>query len=267
MIRFFRDLKTFFIAEIKRYYLFKERILWDSLFPIIGLFSFILIWRAVINTGFQGLGDLRPDNYVMFILMGNLLWQIISSSLGGLAHVMVDERYSRTLTYVFLSPANKISYLYAKSARSLMRFIITNLIMLFFASLFFDISIKGNIISIILIFALSYISFSAFGLIFSALGGWRDGFADLAWVISSVLYLLSGVQYPIEVFPESIRRIVLLLPTTQALNAVRAVSLHAADIYEILPQIVYLIILGIVSFILLHVTFKWLEKKISLVGV
>lgn len=51
----------------------------------------------------------------------------------------------------------------------------------------------------------------------------------VAWLISALTYLLSGVVYPVEVLPEVIRPLSALLPATHAIEALRAALLLSAD--------------------------------------
>lgn len=257
-----------FFAEVRMYYRWKERIIWDILGALIMFVGFILVWRAIIAGGFQGIGDLTAENYITFILCGSLLWDIIYQAAGWqMALAIIRDKDMRTLPYVLLSPMNKIAYLYAKVGLGIVRFVINNTILILLASIFFDFSFKGSLMLTLFLFFLTFLAFSGIGLIISSLGAWREGIAQFAMVLTDILYLFSGVHYPIEVFPESMRSFVSALPTTQAINAVRAIGLHGAGIFEIMPQIIYLGIMALITPLLGYLAFRWVRNRAMLIGI
>jgi len=267
-MRFFKDMSIMFVTEIKRYYRWKERIIWDVLFTLIAFFGFILVWRTVIMGGFQGVGDLTSGNYITFLLTGSLIWVVISQGIGWqITFAFKEDKHRRVLPYILISPLNKISYLYGKLGVGLVRVILSNAIIIIIALFAFDFTYKGSLMLTLLFFILTFIAFSGIGLIIASLAAVREGIADFSFVLVQLLYLLSGVYYPIEVFPESMRSIVFLLPTTQAINAARAIGLHGAGLFDIMPQIIYLGVLAIVTPILGYLTFRWVKNRAMLIGI
>jgi len=267
-MKFFKDLYIMFITEVRRYYRWKERVIWDVLFTLISFFGFVLVWKTVLMGGFQGVGDLTAGNYITFLLIGSLLWVIIKQGIGWqMSYAFVFDKHRRVLPYLMISPLNKIAYLYGKLGVGMVRAILSNIIILIIAILFFNFTFKGSILLTLFFLILTFFAFSGIGLIISSLGAWREGLADFAVVISEALYLVSGVHYPIEVFPENIKELVNLLPTTQAINAVRAIGLHGATLSQIMPHIIYIGSLAIISPIIGYIVFKWVENKAMLIGI
>lgn len=265
-MRFFKDFKIMSLAEIKRYYRWKERILWEIIGSLIGFISFILVWRAVLMGGFQGLGDLTRNNYITFLLSGSLLWAVIRVNFR-MSGAFVREKHRKTLPNLMISPVNKLSYLFGKLSVGLTRIFVKDVAIVLVAVAFFSFRIQGNPLLILLIFLLTFIGFSGVGIVFASLAAWREGFWDAGMVISEALYLLSGVHYPIEVFPDKIKNVVVYLPTTQAINAVRAVGLKGATISDISLPLLYIGIFSIISCLLGYLTFKWAKDKAMLIGI
>src|SRR4030042_5793603 len=99
-MRFFRDLLIMLVAEIKIYYRWKERVVWDVIFALIAFLGFVLVWRAVLLGGFQGLGDLTAENYVTFLLSGSMMWVVISQGIGWqMAFAFTEDKHGRVLPY------------------------------------------------------------------------------------------------------------------------------------------------------------------------
>lgn len=265
-MRFFKDLKTMSVAEIKRYFRWRERILWEILGSLIGFISFILVWRAVLMGGFQGLGGLTRDNYITFLLSGSLLWAVIHVNFR-MSGAFVREKQRKTLPNLMISPVNKLSYLFGKLSVGLTRVFIRDVSIVLVAAAFFSFSIEGNPLLILLIFAITFIGFSGIGIMVASLAAWREGFRDASMVIQEALYLVSGVHYPIEVFPENIKNVVYWLPTTQAINVVRAVGLRGAGFSDISFALGYIGLFSVVSIILGYLAFRWAKNKAMLIGI
>ncbi|MFB6088280.1 MAG: ABC transporter permease [Candidatus Aenigmatarchaeota archaeon] len=265
-MKFYKDLKIMSIAELKRFFRWKERFLWEILGSLIGFMSFILVWRAVLMGGFQGLGGLTRNNYITFLLSGSLLWAVINVNFR-MSGAFVREKHQRTLPNLMISPVNKLSYLFGKLSVGLARVLIRDIAIVMVAATFFSFSVEGNPLLILLIFVITFIGFSGIGIIVASLSAWREGFQEASMVIQQILYLVSGVHYPIEVFPENIRNVVLWFPTTQAINAVRAVGLRGAGVSDISFTLGYVSIFSIVSIILGYFTFKWAKDKAMLIGI
>lgn len=266
-MRFFSDFLVLTVAEIRKYYRWKERIVWDIFGTLIFLLSFLLVWSAIFSSNPVEIGGLNQSNYVTFLITGTLLWQVIGLSLGPLPHTFVREKYARSSTYFFLSPASRLAFLFAKAVTSLVEIFLTGGIILIVVLFFYPFAFHGSLLLAALIFILTFLSFSGVGMIFAAFSSWREGIANFSFIISDVLMLLSGVFYPLEVFPESIRVFCNALPTTQAINSIRAVGMNGATISQLIPQLTYLTIFSVISISLAYLAFKFIEKKAMLIGI
>lgn len=267
-MRFFRDLSLCFVLELKRFYRWKERIVWDIAGAVVMFFAFILVWRAVLMGGFEGIGNLTRETYITFLLSGSIFWEIIMVNIGGnMGNAFVKDKYQKTLSYILISPLNKISYLYGKLGTALIRSLINTGAVLLIAVLFFDFTFEGSILLALGMAGLTFMAFSGFGLVIASLGAWREGFADFSIILTDILYLFSGVHYPIQVFPEGLRNAVSLLPTTQAIESIRAIGLHGAGFMDLLPQITYIGSLAILTPVFGYLIFRWVKNKAMLIGV
>jgi ABC-2 type transport system permease protein len=266
-VRFHQDFPFLFLAELRKFYRWKERILWDLIGPLTLFLGFVLVWKAVLAGGFAGIGNLNADTYVIFLLSGTLLWQVIGINLGPVSHTFVREKYARSSVYFLLSPASRLAFIFAKASLALVQILITNGIVILIAILLFDFSFNGSLLLAGLIYMLTFLAFSGIGIGFAALGAWREGIADGVWLCSEVLMILSGVWYPIEIFPEPIRSFCAALPSTQAIQAIRTIGIEGAGIAQLAPQLVYLGGLAMISPIIGYYIFKWVEGKAMLIGI
>ena len=73
MIEFLKDVYVIFAKTLKEYYRWKLHFVYDSVFPLLDGFLYIVIWGAILASG-VAVGILRPDNYIAFLLSGLILW-------------------------------------------------------------------------------------------------------------------------------------------------------------------------------------------------
>ncbi|RLJ02208.1 MAG: hypothetical protein DRP10_01965 [Candidatus Aenigmatarchaeota archaeon] len=266
-MRFFYDFLVLFIAELKKFLRWKERLLWDLIGTLTMFIAFVFVWSAVFGAGLQGIGNLTKETYITFLLTGTLLWEIIGINLGPVSHVFIREKYMRTSIYLLVSPASRFAYLLAKAGIALIQILITNGIILLVAITFFNFVFKGSLLLVLLIFILTFLCFHGLGVAIAALGAWREGIADFSWIFSDVIMIFSGVWYPVQIFPEPIKSFCEILPTTQAIEMVREIGIQGAGLAEILPSLFYLSSFTIVFLILAYFVFKFVEGRAMLIGI
>ncbi len=267
-MNFFHDTYIIFRKNLKQYLRWKLHLVFDIVFPLLDLILFILVWRAILSGGFKEIGYLNPKNYVAYLLSGLLLWRFVDTALSGeVTHSFIREKYWRTSPYLLISPINRLAIPYGMCLLSLIRAVYSGFILLFVGILFFNFSSQGNLLLALLVIFLTFLGFSGIGLIIAGLASWREDFADLTYVINYVLMIASGVFFPLEILPESFRNGLLLLPSSQAVNAIRAIVIRNAGIAEILPTLAYLALFSIISLGIAALIFKLVQRKAMLIGI
>ncbi len=267
MRRFLKDYFVLQAAEIKKFLRWKERLLWNLMGSVTFFIAFVFVWSAVFAEGFGGIGNLTRETFVVFILSGTLLWEVIGVNLGPVSHVFVREKYMRTSLYFFLSPASRTAFLLAKAGTSLMQILITNVFLISVALYFFDFEFKGSLLLAFLVFTLTFFCFYGLGVCIAALGAWREGIADFSWMFSNILSILSGVWYPVEIFPEPLRSVSKSLPTTQAIEMLRKIGIQGSGLQEILPELTFLGFLTFLFLLLGYLVFRAVEGRAMLIGI
>lgn len=261
-----RDLKDVSWITIKRFFRWRMRVFWTLLGAIISFVSFVIVWTAILEGGFQGLGMLTKENYITFLLSGSLLWSVISVCFSSMPVSFITEKHRKTLPYILMSPVNRISYMYGRISQAVLSIIIKNVPVLILGFIL-GFQFIGNIFTALLIFLLTFIAFSGIGLKLASLAAWKEGFIQGSHVFKEALYLTSGVHYPLAVFPGSVERVFRLLPTTQAIDALRKVGMEGASITQVSGTLIYLTVLSVITITIGILLFKKIEKKAMLLGI
>jgi ABC-2 type transport system permease protein len=265
--KFFRDTMIVFEREAKDYWRWKLHFFFDAIYPMLDAILFLLIWGAILLGGFAGLGGLTKENYIGYILSGMVIWAFIGVTLrGDFVYGFVEEKHRRTIQYLFASPINRMAIPYGRTILPILRATYRALILVGLG-LLFGFTFQGNILLAAFIILVTFLVFSGFGSIIAGLSTWREDLADLSWMFSYMIEISAGVYFPLQILPDNIRNILMILPQAQAVQAIRMVTLQNATFFDILPYTVPLIIIGIATAVVGRFVYKFIEKKAFLVGI
>lgn len=79
----------------------------------------------------------------------------------------------------------------------------------------------------------------------------------IANLITLPQFLLAGTFFPIDAFPEFLQPIARILPLTFMNDAMRKISFEGVAITQVLPEILALIVWGIIVYAIVIKVFKW----------
>ena len=155
-----------------------------------------------------------------------LLWDILFRGQLGVSLTFIEEVYSRNLGNLFVSPLTLPEFIAGQLAMSVLRTLIGVGGACLFAWFLFHYSIFSLGFPLIAFFA-NLLAFGwAIGLAVSAMI-LRAGLGaeELAWAAIFLVAPVSGVYYPIEVLPQWLQAVALVLPSAHVFEGMRAVLL------------------------------------------
>lgn len=122
----------------------------------------------------------------------------------------------------------------------------------------FDVEIKMNIISSIILLIITMISLSGIGLLSAGFIVITKKGDPVSWVYSFLTGMFSGIYYPVEILPKWLRGISYILPTTYAMDGLRKTLINGYSLYQIKEDIIILIIMTI---IILPIGMYWFKNS------
>ncbi len=154
------------------------------------------------------------------------------------------------------SPLNPMGVIFSQITVNFVMTVLGTLLLILVAVIFFNLHFSGNLLSVIFAFVLSTLSIFSFGFVFaSVLPNTRT-----AMVVPNVVYFpmifLSGATLPLELMPQTMQRIALVLPLTYAVKLMKGVWL-GGSLYSYRSEIAVLFSLLIVCTVISALTFKW----------
>lgn len=200
------------------------------------------------------------SNYLMFLwpgMLGTILQQVFLLTI---ALSFSKEYEKNTFEELFATTRNTLKILMGKA----IPYWIIGLILWFplirVSLPAFHVPLVSNQLAYWLISALFVLSLTFFGIAISIAVKSQLKATEILMIIATPSFIISGQTWPIEQMPNWIRLIAEGIPLTHYLEAFRRLMLYQANLSNITPQIVGLLIITIVSF---AASYFLLKKSLS----
>jgi ABC-2 type transport system permease protein len=234
----------------RNYYTTKRNFIWF----FVHTFYCIVSTVAVVYIGVYE----NDPALVRNLLIGCLVWTHLGTIFDDIGNSVAYERWEGTIEYTFMAPVSRVSHLLNISFYSMCLTFVQNILMILACQLVFDVHITMTQFFIwMLILLLSTISFIGLSILAAILPLLSvEAGAPATHVIEGVILLVSGIYYPITVFPYWLQVISTMSPATYAIDLSRKVlenptvtmSALSFDINMLLLLGVFYILLGFYSF-------------------
>jgi ABC-2 type transport system permease protein len=201
--------------------------------------------------------DEPGGRYVDFLVPGLLGMSLMGGGLWGVGFVTVDMRIRKLLKRFLATPMKKSQFLAALMISRLMFMVPEVLIILVFARLAFNVVNHGSELAVVVLILLGAFTFSGLGLLVASRAKTLEAVSGLMNLVMLPMWILSGIFFSSERFPEAFQPIVKALPLTPLIDALRAVMLEGASLTSQLPRIAILAGWGVVTFTLALKLFRW----------
>ena len=158
------------------------------------------------------------------------------------------ERWEGTLEYTFMAPVRRYAQLLGAAAYAVIFGLVHTIFVLVILSLFFELDLsQANFATAALFTLLGTISFAGIGIAASILPlVYVERGAQMVFVIQSVLLLVSGVYYSVEILPQWMQVISAFSPATYVLDGVREGLINGKGIDSLLHDVWPLLIMAVV---------------------
>jgi ABC-2 type transport system permease protein len=185
---------------------------------------------------------------LMVLVIGTIFWSYLSIVFEFIAEAVQWERWEGTLEYTFMAPVRRYAQLLGAAAYAVLFGLVHTLFVLLVLWLFFELDLSGANFATAAIFTLlGTVSFAGIGIAASILPlMYVERGAQMVFVIQSLLLLVSGVYYTVDVLPGWMQTISAFSPATYVLDGVRAGLIDGVGIGELLHNVWPLLLSGVV---------------------
>lgn len=195
--------------------------------------------------------------YIDFLVPGLLGMNLMGGGLWGVGFVIVDMRVKKLLKRLVATPMKRTDFLWSIIGGRLVFMIPELVVILGTGVLFFKVAVRGNVFAILLLCLVGAISFSGLGLLVACRARRIETVSGLMNLIMLPMWLLSGIFFSPDRFPDALQPLVQSLPLTQLNYALRAVILEGASLTSQSWRLLILAAWGAIPFFLALRWFRW----------
>jgi ABC-2 type transport system permease protein len=201
---------------------------------------------------------LEPGSrYIDFLVPGLLGMSLMGGGLWGVGFAIVDMRIRKLLKRFVATPMRRSDFLLGIMISRLVFMIPEVLVLLVFARLFFGVVIAGSIASVLVLILVGAFTFAGLGLLVASRAKTLETASGLMNLTMLPMWLLSGIFFSPDRFPQAVQPIIKLLPLTPLIDGLRAVMLEGASLASQSLSIVILMAWGAITFALGIKLFRW----------
>ncbi len=209
-----------------------------------------IIWMVLfklIGTGF-GIGQTASGyDFTSYLILGVLLLMILSQSLWGAGLALRTEQYRGTLESLFMTPARLTAVLVGFALSDLVFAGYLLAVGYVIGTFVFGLSlVVTDPVGLAVAFIVTIYGVTGFAFLFAAVTLVIKQANALVNTLQPVLFMITGVFFPITALPTALRQFSLLLPLTQGFLAIQEITLKGALLIDVLPLLIGTIVSGTV---------------------
>ncbi|HSO29558.1 MAG TPA: ABC transporter permease [Candidatus Sulfomarinibacteraceae bacterium] len=209
-----------------------------------------LVYSAAGALSISLIGAQAGDPRLLLTLMvGAIFWNYLSVVFSWIAETIAVERWEGTLEYTMMAPVHRSTHLLGSVAYAMVYGLIHTAAILVAMVLFFpDLATANAEVSTVVVFMIlgsfSFVGIAMLAAILPLLYVERG--AQMTFVLQSVLLLVSGVYYSVDVLPGWMQVLSYLSPATYAIDGVRRGLIDGVPVTELTGDIWPLLVMGLV---------------------
>lgn len=252
--------RLFVVATLARTYprvawLFRSRswMIQETVLPVLAVAAFAYAYRSM-NA---------PQAYTGFVVLGAAMTTFWLNVLWGMGAQLYWERDSGNLEHYIMSPAPMMGILTGMALGGMTTTLVRASAITLTGVLLFDVPLQPTS---------WWLLAAVFGLTLAALYGLGMMFASVfllwgreAWHLVNLLqepvFLLSGTNFPVSIFPRAVAVAASAVPLTAGMDAMRQVLFHAPGLFAIEVEVGILAALSVAFLVAAHRCLRYLERR------
>jgi ABC-type multidrug transport system permease subunit len=195
--------------------------------------------------------------YIDFLVPGLLGMSLMGGGMWGVGFVTVDMRIRKLLKRFLATPMRKSDFLAGIMASRMLFMVPEVIVLLVFARIVFDVRVFGSVSAVILLIVLGAVMFSGLGLLLAARPRTLEAVSGLMNLVMLPMWMLSGIFFSSDRFPEFAQPLIKLLPLTALIDALRAVMQDGASLASQWSPIALMVVWSVISFAAALKWFRW----------
>jgi ABC-type multidrug transport system permease subunit len=195
--------------------------------------------------------------YIDFLIPGILGMNLMGGGLWGVGFVIVDMRIRKLLKRFLATPMKKRHLMLAVMLARMLFLLPEIVIVLVFARWAFGVEVHGSVLALGAVIVLGAVAFSGIGLLVASRAAKLETVSGLMNLVMLPMWLLSGIFFSYERFPDPAIPFIRALPLTPLNDALRGVMLDGVGLSALSFELAILGAYAVVTFGLALRWFRW----------
>jgi len=197
------------------------------------------------------------SRYIDFLIPGLLGMNLMGSAIWGMGFAIVDARRKNLMKRLVATPMPRQYYLLSFVLSRLLLLVVEVGVVLGFGAVVFGVPVRGSLAGLALLCVLGSLSFGALGLLIASRAGTIEAASGLMNTVMMPMWILSGVFFSAQRFPDFVQPVIKALPLTAIIDALRMNMLQGAGLAQLTPEMGVLAGWLVVCFSLAMKFFRW----------
>jgi ABC-2 type transport system permease protein len=197
------------------------------------------------------------SRYIDFLIPGLLGMNLMGSAIWGMGFAIVDARRRKLMKRLIATPMPRHYYLLSFLFSRLIMLVVEVGFLLCFGVFVFKVPARGSLPDLALVCVITSLSFGALGLLIASRVKTIEAASGLMNLVMMPMWIVSGVFFSAQRFPDMLQPVIKALPLTAAIDALRANMLQGAGLAQVAPQLMVLGAWMVVCFPIALKLFRW----------
>ena len=197
------------------------------------------------------------SRYIDFLVPGLLGMNLMGGGIWGLGFSIVDARRKNLLKRLVASPMTKWEYLMSFLLSRLVMLVFEIVTFLGFAVVAFGVPLRGSLTQLGVLCLLASLSFSALGLLIASRVRTIEAASGLMNLAMLPMWVLSGIFFSAERFPDAVQPFIRALPLTAVIDALRANMIQGMSMPQMGWQLAVMSVWLVFGFLIALRLFRW----------
>jgi ABC-2 type transport system permease protein len=197
------------------------------------------------------------SRYIDFLIPGLVGMGIMGNSIWNLGFTIVEARRRKLMKRLVATPMPRHHYLLSFLLFRMMLLVVEVGVPVSFGRLVFGVPLRGPVIVLAGLCVLGSLAFSALGLLMASRARTIEAVSGLMNIVMLPMWVLSGVFFSAQRFPDAVQPLIKALPLTALIDALRANMLQGAGLAQLARESGTLGAWLVVCFSLALAVFRW----------
>jgi ABC-type polysaccharide/polyol phosphate export permease len=199
----------------------------------------------------------RGSRYIDFLVPGLIGFNLLSTGLWSVGFTVVQMRKEQLLKRFISTPLRRTDFLLSFGLARLIFLLFELAAILLFARFVFGVPFRGPLLALIAVAMLGGFTFTALGVLLASRSRTTEGISGLMNLATVPMWVLSGVFFSSENFPDAMQPAIAALPLTAAVDALRAIMLEGAGLLAVAGEVAIMAAWGVLCLAIALPIFRW----------